>query len=460
MPSPFVDHLLKPLDLSRPSSPISIQQPARQYEVFQHAPETTVKQTLRSLLVSLNRPFSDGLVNDTVGSLMQLERSSTATVDAEENTLKHAIISRLVVGLYSEGLDVCISQAVDAETEAEWWADIARSRRTVAWYLLQSIPIPTSHYNLANVFTTSAFPSRLVNLMRLILQTLRIQNLPVRLSAFSPASLRQLFPTLDSHRPNALTKALFPHINLQSFSVTSSVILFASSKPENGEATTFLDRVSSSLNSLFSLTNLPMELGRQECLFKRRELEKIRDNKAEALGRLAQMRGTLAVLVKEQPWNFQDFIHTLGCIVAGDTPAVFTPAAAPSNASKTLDHTLLEINRLSMAIFASQQASHQSLIDAQDLRRPSRLTLLWPRILLLPPLGIYVIRSVYTSRATLAEVASDAKETLEGFVTGWLIEPLREVLKTVRAGGEDGVIVRKEGVAADLEVGLNLMLII
>ena len=49
-------------------------------------------------------------------------------------------------------------------------------------------------------------------------------------------------------------------------------------------------------------------------------------------------------------------------------------------------------------------------------------------------------------------MACDAKETLRGFVTGWLIEPLREIMKTVRAGGEDGVIVRKEGVAADFEV--------
>ena len=49
----------------------------------------------------------------------------------------------------------------------------------------------------------------------------------------------------------------------------------------------------------------------------------------------------------------------------------------------------------------------------------------------------------------------DARETVEGFVKGWLVEPLKEVLKTVRAGGaegEAGVIVSKEGVIADLEV--------
>jgi len=192
-----------------------------------------------------------------------------------------------------------------------------------------------------------------------------------------------------------------------------------------------------------------MELGRQECVFKRKELEKIRDQRAEALGRLAQMRGTLALLVKKEPWNYWAFVYNLACIMEGDTPDA--PTSSFPGSGEALDHTLLAINRLSTAVFTSRQTGLHCL-DAQDLLRPSRLTLLWPKILFLPPLCIYAIRSAYTSRTTITEVVSAAKETLAGFVTGWLIEPLKEVLKTVRAGGEDGIIVRKEGVAADLEV--------
>jgi nuclear-control-of-ATPase protein 2 len=140
MPSPFVDQLLKPLDLSRSPSPVPIRRPT--HRRVQTTSEITVNQTLRSLLISLNRPLSAPLVNDTVGSLIQLERSRSAATspaaDTEENDLKQAILSRLVVGLYSEGLDICISQAMDAETEADWWADVGRSRRNVAWYLVQS----------------------------------------------------------------------------------------------------------------------------------------------------------------------------------------------------------------------------------------------------------------------------------------------------------------------------------
>lgn len=48
----------------------------------------------------------------------------------------------------------------------------------------------------------------------------------------------------------------------------------------------------------------------------------------------------------------------------------------------------------------------------------------------------------------------DARETVRGFVEGWLIEPLLGVVRTIRAGGKGEVLVRGEGVAADLEVGL------
>ena len=55
----------------------------------------------------------------------------------------------------------------------------------------------------------------------------------------------------------------------------------------------------------------------------------------------------------------------------------------------------------------------------------------------------------------LVDMACDAKETIHGFVRGRLVEPLLEVLKTVRAGGKGEVLVREEGVVADLEVRIS-----
>jgi nuclear-control-of-ATPase protein 2 len=47
-------------------------------------------------------------------------------------------------------------------------------------------------------------------------------------------------------------------------------------------------------------------------------------------------------------------------------------------------------------------------------------------------------------------MANDAVETLAGFFKDWLLEPVKEIIKTIRAGGEEGVIVTKQGVTAYL----------
>ena len=65
---------------------------------------------------------------------------------------------------------------------------------------------------------------------------------------------------------------------------------------------------------------------------------------------------------------------------------------------------------------------------------------------------LYAIRTAYASRATLEELARDSLETIKGFWEDWVLEPLRGIARTVRAGRDDGVIVTKESVRADLDV--------
>jgi nuclear-control-of-ATPase protein 2 len=98
--------------------------------------------------------------------------------------------------------------------------------------------------------------------------------------------------------------------------------------------------------------------------------------------------------------------------------------------------------------------SHGQMLEANGLLRPKRWILIWPKVVLLPPLVLFACKSLYASRTSLEEVARDAAETLRGFVMGWLVEPLRDVLRTVRSGssGETAVLIRREGVLADLDV--------
>ena len=59
---------------------------------------------------------------------------------------------------------------------------------------------------------------------------------------------------------------------------------------------------------------------------------------------------------------------------------------------------------------------------------------------------------MYSSRESLLEMANEAGETIHNFFRDWLLQPMKDVINTIRAGGEDGVIVRKEGVTADMAV--------
>ena len=103
------------------------------------------KDLLRSLFLSLSPPISQKRVRDTIKRLQRLEdrneperRYASRSIDDEEQSLKDAVLGRLVAGIYAEALDTLLTEAIAAEVEAEWWADIERSRLRVAHYLIQS----------------------------------------------------------------------------------------------------------------------------------------------------------------------------------------------------------------------------------------------------------------------------------------------------------------------------------
>jgi nuclear-control-of-ATPase protein 2 len=162
----------------------------------------------------------------------------------------------------------------------------------------------------------------------------------------------------------------------------------------------------------------------------------LRDQRAEQLGNLAQLR--LATTFGEE------FPGRLVACISGE------PSITRDNAT--------HVQYISYLLLPRHTDRHSS--DIQAFRRPSRLILMWPTLVLLPPLALYTMRALYASRASIVEMALEAKETVEGFVKNSLIDPVKDILKTVRTGGEDGVIVRKEGVAADLDVGCLVHLLI
>lgn len=274
----------------------------------------------------------------------------------------------------------------------------------------------------------------------------------MRFSLLSPASIRQLFPTRNIFHANKLTVALFPHLQHEPYPVSLLALRHPSSKSSRSllpHVQTTLEmltyKTSQLAHSLWTTIVLPVELTRNECRYKRMQLQKIRDDRAAVLGRLMGIKETLiSTLQSSEASSLDAFSVHLRTQLEFEE---YTGSAPPEEA-------MLYFFTLANQILPNHVAQHNLFIHEHGLSRPSRLTRLWPKLVLLPPLALYASRIAYESRASLAQTARDAVETMKMFWQDWLLGPLKDVVRTVRAGSDVGVIVTKESVKADLEVSL------
>ncbi len=123
-----------------------------QWELSQASPESSLSSTvdpskdvLRSFVLSLSPPFSPNRTRDTIKYLQELKDDNkpvgefvSRSMDGEEQALEDAVLSRLVAAIYAEALDTLLSEAISAEVEAQWWADLERSWLRIAYHLVQS----------------------------------------------------------------------------------------------------------------------------------------------------------------------------------------------------------------------------------------------------------------------------------------------------------------------------------
>jgi nuclear-control-of-ATPase protein 2 len=248
---------------------------------------------------------------------------------------------------------------------------------------------------------------------------------PLSLSSLRPGLIRQLFPS--SSKPSALVTALFPHL------------------ADSAHATWYLQT--------------PVELVRGECSKNRTALERMRDEYAEKFARL----------------------HAIGAqITSSNNPAiavasgVATPdGGRPSHvalmASLQQMHAILDSDvSVSLApsptrgVFATSRVLLGQTLPAHKaqhhtafvgLKRPSRLLLAWPKLILGPPLLLIAGRAAYKSRESLWQSFLDAGETAKAFWRSNVIEPIVGILNTIRTGGDEGMrVISKEGMKSDLDV--------
>lgn len=113
----FSQHHVKGLQIRLPTLPQS---------------EPPKNEALRALLLTKTLPPVEDVL------LLLSDSAKSIESDQEHDALVYAITARLAINVYADALDTLLREASEAETEAEWWANVERSRANVAWYLLQS----------------------------------------------------------------------------------------------------------------------------------------------------------------------------------------------------------------------------------------------------------------------------------------------------------------------------------
>ena len=252
-----------------------------------------------------------------------------------------------------------------------------------------------------------------------------------------------MFPHLRTH-PSVVPPPLAPpdeylHTPSLFFSSTSPFNTIASACRSLWHAPSLAARY------ILHYTTLPLQLTSQEVHVKRLELERIRDERAEALGELASKHEHISRALRKDLEERAIFLQVIDQVLVGQQRA----DAARLGSSTSLLDALVTTSCMVLPIHTSL---HEEDLRAYSLLRPSRLVRIWPRLLVLPPLTLHAIQRISASQDTLLSLAKEARETMKGFWRGWLVEPLTDIAKTVRTGGEGSIIVQKGSINADLEV--------
>lgn len=244
-----------------------------------------------------------------------------------------------------------------------------------------------------------------------------------------------------------------------------------------------LFRQTSAISALGSLRTLPapvtnpLTLTRREILSSLKVLKSARDAAAEKIGFLSTHgpRWDEDVSKNASEDNLQAIvtetsrIYALVC-VALDVPLPIAPPPAATSTASPAKRSRSHNTGTSPSLTSTTQPkpTAQTLLPLMQDRlpslihhlrdpltihgRPSRFTRLWIPLLMLPPLIRYTSTQARANQAWIRAQLQNAGETIRGWVVGWVWEPLMDVTKTLRTGGE-GLGVAPTTVDSDRAVG-------
>ncbi|QRW06548.1 nuclear control of ATPase protein 2 [Ceratobasidium sp. AG-Ba] len=211
--------------------------------------------------------------------------------------------------------------------------------------------------------------------------------------------IRKLFPSTT--KPSALVTALFPHLS------------------DSAHATWYLQT--------------PVQLVRGECTKNRVALEHMRDRYAEKFAKLhavgsqikeggGALAMTMSIGVATPDGDGQRPSQLALMASLQHMQAILDPESVSSMTPSPTRGVFATARALLGQTLPAHQAHHRMTFGL--LRRPSYLTLAWPKLIFGPPLFLIAVRAAYRSRETLWQTALEARETVKTFWQNYVIDPL------------------------------------
>ncbi|EPQ32312.1 uncharacterized protein PFL1_00508 [Pseudozyma flocculosa PF-1] len=408
-------------------------------------------------------------------------------------TLRLVALARITYAAYALGLDALLQDASRINDEAWFWTEVEESAYRTLAHLVQTLPHRIAALVGATLELAAENASHTVrgtmDLARHSTSSDKRAN-KSRPSSERDVTLRNTLRTILA-TPNMVTGILFPYQFRSEGSITFALVqqqaqdkqrardrAFGQARAaqavddDEDEATSIKARKrrAKALRSA-ALKLSPTHMIRHEARCKRQGLMHERDLLAAKMGELA--------LQQAAPGDSDDDEVSLDSLSAKAVESrllqdlgakVHRLASAldhdDSSGTSTSDEIKIDIEAASSSADALTTALRtllqETLPRSRDRTRlilsparfgqPSPLTQNWPSLVVYPIAALAVSRYLNNNWDGIAAKMHEAKETVRGFLVGWVWEPCVQLLETVRHGRDDaGVIISRESLQSDLE---------
>ncbi|KAA1065177.1 Nuclear control of ATPase protein 2 [Puccinia graminis f. sp. tritici] len=348
--------------------------------------------------------------------VVSVQSSENRAEDGEDVAeIRSILLIQIVLRSYSTLFESLCHQSFGIKDQIDYWSMIENNRISTVYYLVQSIPA-----------RSVALASQIWAQTRRAIDQLREDeghHNRNRLSTWA----RQLYNQAWARPQQAISfSSLFPILS------TNSRLL--------------INSPSHSIQFLSTLS--PILLTRQEARVKRKALELVHADLAEKIGGLVNGLHSLedqAQRPAESDIALSGLVSKM-CLVASDLDSQAQQSMDRDNPASMIDqlHQLL----------SSHLPNHPESLKLRisSLSPPGFFVRNWPWLVSLPVFSYALSSLAYSYRSKILDGFRDAKETLKGFISGWVIRPVEDILQTLRAGQEGTLaIMTKDSLAPELD---------